>query len=121
VPTVVDYVGLSIPKHLPGASLLPYIDGKSKGPIREFIIGSMSQVRVTKDRPPIGKSPWVNLEDAYYLTDKEWHYIWYKDRDLEELYDKKKDPGENNNVVKDHPDLAKKFRLQIEAWDGFRR
>jgi hypothetical protein len=47
---------------------------------------------------------------------REWKYL--RRGDHEELYDLARDPGESNNVVATHPQVAATLREQLETWSA---
>ncbi len=117
LPTLLDYVGQPRPPELRGHSLRPLIEGEPQA-LREAIVGSMSHVRVSADRPRTGASPIVNNERAYWARTREWHYVWYRDRNSEELYPMQS--GLDANVAAAHPEVARALRKRIESWEGLR-
>jgi arylsulfatase A-like enzyme len=98
-PTILDLAGLPIPEEMTGASLVPRILGD----------------RSTSRRYAITETPYTGAKAV--VTDR-WKYIhhfggapWRKDladRYYEgtELYDLKEDPGERENCVDEHEDVA---------------
>jgi uncharacterized sulfatase len=107
-PTILDYAGIKSPEGIPGHTLRPGIEGDDNVG-RDVLIGAIGHIR--------DEDPWKpHNETGYYLRTHKWHYIVCDPIDMEELYDMENDPEAMNNVVKDHPDLAKKFRARIDNW-----
>lgn len=115
VPTLVDFAGLEPPARLPGRSLRPAIEGKPwKG--RAQSVGSMDVVRWSDDRPRQAGARFGNHERAYYVNGPRWHYVWYRDRDVEELYDTSVDFAFERNVAASHPDVTARLKKHVRLW-----
>ena len=56
------------------------------------------------------------MSRGYFIRTEQWRYLWFVDRSREELYRIQEDPGETRNVVSEHPDLARRYRTDIEEW-----
>ncbi len=117
VPTLADFAGVQVPARLPGRSLRGAIEGDdfASAPVS---IGSMDVVRWGPDRPRQPGARFGNHERAYYVNGARWHYVLYRDRGVEELYDRRADPQMERNVVAAHPGLARRFRKQIRGWQS---
>jgi arylsulfatase A-like enzyme len=114
VPTLLDYASIPIPEMLSGASLRPLIEGTG-GRLHEHLIGASYRLRKLPDRALPEPDKVLSDEDAYYYRSERWHYILYRKRGEEELYDLDADPLEEHNLASDHPDLRRRFRSEIEA------
>jgi arylsulfatase A-like enzyme len=55
---------------------------------------------------------------AFFVRTRGWHYIWYVDRDHEELYDPDTDPRETRNLASEHPAETERFRAALDAWQS---
>jgi arylsulfatase A-like enzyme len=85
LPTILDLLGLEIPGHVQGASLVPLIeDGR---PVREWTLGR------DKVRP-----------SRYSLRTPEHTLIHDFETGASELYDPAVDPGERHDLAAAHPD-----------------
>jgi arylsulfatase A-like enzyme len=112
-PSLCDLAGLEIPSHLPGKSLVPLMDGKSRK-IKDFAFSQYP-------RTPSGK-----VYMGYALRDDRYRYIaWYKVKNERayyqkqpgfgmeerpayiELYDYETDPLETRNLVNDADQAAR--------------
>jgi len=71
MPTVLDYLDLPIPTSVDGLSLMPLMRGDSL--TRRFIHGENAKL------PPMRSS-------MHFVTDGRWKYIWYPQRDREQLF-----------------------------------
>jgi uncharacterized sulfatase len=123
-PTLLGFAGLSPPPDRTGIDLRPTMLASEASP-RRTIIGSMGALRPPQSAPDAAPKTGEDLlryERAYFLRNESWHYIWYADsgkfgdRDAEELYRIDRDPREERNVVSAHPELARRFRAEIERW-----
>jgi arylsulfatase A-like enzyme len=115
-PTILDYVGIKPPENLPGFSLKPIIEGdvgagSQPAPTsqRTQLIGEITQHRSEND--VMGR-----MTEGYYLRTIDWHFMWYVTDNKMALYDMKKDPMSDHNVIDRHPDLVEKFKREIETW-----
>lgn len=103
-PTILDAAGIEIPGEMEGSSLIPYLTGRRDEPIYPYL--------VTEECTRLMK--WA-------LRTKEYKYILSKGPDYrkyppEELYDLRKDPGEENNIVADEPATATELKGILEGW-----
>ncbi|MBN1512291.1 MAG: sulfatase-like hydrolase/transferase [Phycisphaerae bacterium] len=95
VPTVLDYLGLQVPRRLQGRSLMPYIRGETPPP-REAAFA------VVPTDPP-----------SYAITTARWHYHTdFKERAFLTAVD---DPEETQELDA-HPETAARLRAALEAW-----
>jgi len=122
--TLLEFAGLEPPPDRTGISLRPALLGEGTSS-RETVIGSMAFLRPPPDVEAEKAGPGEDLvraERGYFLRNESWHYIWYPrsekygDRDPEELYRIDEDPREERDVVSEHPELARRFREEIERW-----
>ena len=112
-PTILELLGLPIPSGLHGESMVPIIMKDSGQDDSGFAIAERK----------------YKTSNILTIRTDRWRYIYnpdnvhprsitkeYKYRiDTEELYDIRKDPMEQNNVVKDHPDVAAGLREKLLA------
>lgn len=87
VPTVCDALGVEIGRETLGTSLLPLVHGGAYG--REYVFGA-------------------NLQ-SQFVRWGDWKLI----AGPEELYDVRRDPHEEHNLLHDHPDVARRLRLAL--------
>jgi arylsulfatase A-like enzyme len=123
LPTVLDAMGVGIPNQVEGRSFLPLMDG-SRGD-RPYAFSSRF--------PPAAALPgyrsgdgaafdgWVgsdrNVEPST-VTGDEWAYLAAPVGMSSELYNLRDDPGQTQNVLDSHRDVADRMR---EAWIAFLR
>ena len=108
VPTLLDYAGLEPPTDLPGRSLRTIIEG-SDGPERKHLIGHVTQLRSSDD--VMGKPA-----DGYYLRTQRWHFTWDVSEHVMRLYDMEANPEATENVIEEHPLVARRFQRAIHTW-----
>ena len=115
-PTLLAYAGVTAASDRPGTNLRPLIEG-GRPPGRAAVIGSTTFVRVSEDRIRTANPRW-RREAASHLTTAKWHYVHNETRSEEHLYarDGGDDGDEPADRIATHPELAREFRAQIEAW-----
>jgi arylsulfatase A-like enzyme len=113
-PTLLDYAGVEQRPRRVGRSLHRSIqEGKPQG--RKQVIGEGSYVRV--EVGPGAAQPVRKLgAGSYFLVSRHWWYIWYRDREVEELYDLRSDPRSLQDVSARHPARVQKFRRAVQRW-----
>lgn len=98
MPTILQLVGMDVPKTVQGSSLLPLIEGRDDGPryaYSESLSGSQT----------FGTAPLRSIQDSTYK---------YIDTARPELYDIRVDPGEDNNLFSQKTDLAQKMKAKLQ-------
>jgi arylsulfatase A-like enzyme len=130
MPTILDFLGLPVPDGLQGNSLLPLMEDKSLGNLRsvpaypkqetvfcETVLGGyqstkeMEKIRLRCIR--IDRWKLIHTNNALDDLRKEG---LNDDKDTFELYDLKSDPGEENNIVKKHPDVVNELKQRLFQW-----
>ena len=124
-PTLLDFTGATSESPRSGRSLLPLLGGSGSFE-RETVIGTApSQLRPPAQVELARRDPdedMVRRENAYFLRNRTWRYIWYfdfdryGDRPEDELYRIDRDPREARDVAAEHPELIADFRRQILRW-----
>lgn len=115
-PTILEFAGVK--EHASdrtGLSLYGHLmDGRDFA--RDRVIGGMSRLR--QDDADVGLDIWAFIakEEAYFVRDRRWRYIWHKDRQREDLFEIENDPLEREDVLAQNPELARRFRGEIEEW-----
>ncbi|MFQ5796215.1 MAG: sulfatase [Candidatus Bipolaricaulia bacterium] len=96
LPTLLDYAGLGVEAEaMHGRSLRPVIETGEGGDLRNYII--------------------VGYHESPHrcVRDKEWSFILRPAGQENELYNLVKDPKEQHNVIRDHPDTAEELAAQL--------
>ena len=102
MPTVLDFFNMEIPNALHGASLLPLVSGK---------------VKKLRDYSYLGIH-----ERCWCIKNHDWSYMfWFESKKYldiwpAQLYDLEEDPEEQNNVIKEHPEVAEKLELELRRF-----
>lgn len=101
LPTLVDMLDLDFTpvKPLDGISLKPLLMGKEEGwPNRVLYVDTQREQNLVKYR-------------RYSVMDKDWRLV-----NGSELYKIKEDPGQSNNIIGQHPEVAARLALAYEQW-----
>ncbi|ARN57101.1 arylsulfatase [Sedimentisphaera salicampi] len=97
LPTLAETAGLKPPKNIDGISFLPVLKGKEQKE-HDYLFWDYGHVRKTYKAA---------------LRTGEWKGVFQTGRPPE-LYNLKKDKGENNNIAKHHPEIVQKIRALID-------
>ena len=97
-PTILDLLGIPIPYHAQGKSLLPLINKKDSSPLREYVFGYLSPVELT-------------------IRSKEWKFTVCWDG-TKELFHLQSDPGEQRNIYLDKRDIASRLESELRKWEA---
>ena len=103
LPTLCEALGQPVPEHLPGISLLTYLDGRA--PNERPIFGM--RAREVSDQP-------TAFKDTVILGDEK--LIVSSPDDLIELYDLARDPAETNNRAAEDPAAAQRLRALLKEY-----
>jgi arylsulfatase A-like enzyme len=101
MPTLMELCNIPKPAHVEfdGTSLVPLLTGKNKDwPERTLFVHNQRVLNPVK---------W---KQTSVMTDR-WRLV-----DNSKLYDIKKDPGQHNNIIKYHPEVAEKLRTKYDLW-----
>ena len=120
MPTILDYAGIAAPRELPGYSLRPAISGSALENPRDYFVGRMTQHRAGtnfKGEPDDTTDDHMGgALNGYYRRDLRWHFVWLPETDEVALYDLQNDPGQRNDVSKQHVGMVAGFTADIERW-----
>jgi arylsulfatase A-like enzyme len=96
LPTMLQFAGLDIPKHLPGRSLWPLASGQAVRQWREFVV---VQNNMTQTGELEGFKP--EMEGRMVRTERYKYCVYSRGVRRESLVDLKADPGERNDLATD--------------------
>lgn len=102
MPTILDLCGVGIPFEAQGRSLVPLMRGQDPEWTEVAFI----------------EADWRNRKHDIKRAIRTGRYKLYYDRlsGSEELYDLVADPGEKNNILETHPEIADPLRKQLRQW-----
>lgn len=128
MPTILDMLGLPVPEGLQGSSLLPLMHGKTLcdsqpvpgnfGKEKVFCETILGGYQSTKEMEKI-KLRCIRTKDYKLIyTNIPPHALSSEGSNSEtyELYDLKKDPKEQKNIVEKRPDIVKELQKELFQW-----
>jgi arylsulfatase A-like enzyme len=97
--TSCNSAGISLPENIPtdGVNLIPYLNGQAPDMPHEFLFWRTDYNKVVRH----GK----------------WKLILNTRDGFEMLYDLENDKHEQNNLVNDHPEMAKFLKIKLQEWE----
>ena len=113
MPTVLDYLGQDIPGFVEGRSLLPQMRDTSL-PGREFVVSSEP---FTNPGDPVRYVDNLLRRRAgismITVTTDDWSFLYGAEPQQSELYNLKSDSKQLENVISQHPDVAKELHQKL--------
>ena len=103
-PTMLAAAGLPIPEHIDGYDLMPYLTGKQKGDVHEYIYWLNSDPNDAKHRQLVA------------VRRKDWRLYRQKETDAWQLFDLAKDPREETDVAKQFPEVVMQLAQKHANW-----
>jgi N-sulfoglucosamine sulfohydrolase len=130
-PTICDLIGIDVPEHVQGRSLVPAVRGDARD-VNEAVYGELTYhaaydpQRAIRTRRHKYVRRWgerdlpvlPNIDDSPSKDLLLHHGLAEMPRPREELYDLLFDPNESNNLAEspDHADLLAVMRQRLETW-----
>lgn len=108
--TLLDFGGVPPPPDRPGQSLRALLLGTG-GFARDQVAGGMTLLRASEQA-----GYRTRHETAWFLRTPQWRYVWYPERNREELYRIDEDPFESRDLVHRNPEQAARLKRQLEKW-----
>jgi len=104
-PTLLDLANIKLKpeQHIDGVSLKPILEGKQMS-IRRPLYWHYPHYGNQGGNP------------SSIIQENGWKLIYYWETGLEELYDLKNDPGEQQNLSTKRPEIAKTMSKQLMGW-----
>jgi arylsulfatase A-like enzyme len=109
MPTVLDILGLKIPSQVEGQSLLPMMKDNSIAG-REFVVSAHPFINagdIVRSIDDVSREA-AKPSSAAVTTD-EWSLMYDVEPGLSELFHLLSDPGQEKNVIAQHPDVAREL------------
>lgn len=112
LPTILDVLDIPLTAKIQGQSLLPLIEGS----------GEFQEDSAFSETTPCGYSCPKRLENQRRrsVRTNEWKLIANYSPENEdttyELYHLAEDPGETNNVIDEYPEVAERFKQEMQRW-----
>ena len=97
MPTILDLLGIPIPYHAQGKSLVPLIKKKNASPLRKYVFGQL---------------PYLST-----IRSKEWKFSVNKNG-TKELFHLQSDPGEQRNIYFRKRHIASKLESELKKWEA---
>ena len=114
-PTVLDVLGIALPKPVSGRSLLPLIEGRADAPRVAFadqINGYDKNARMAVEHP--------RYDFLYCALDREWKLIYRPTKpSASELFRLADDPLERTNLYASRPEESRRLLLELARYDGW--
>lgn len=108
VPSILDYLNFSCNENFDGKSFIPLIESGKK--LRDYIyIEEYNTAKKKAIRTKTNKYIYSNSKESAICN-----YCGKIHGGIEELYDLKTDPGENFNLIKEKPQIAKEFKTLLK-------
>lgn len=116
-PTTLDFLGIDVPKNRMGISLYPKLM-KTGDFSRREVIGGVTALRRDASKVAIERKGWDKQQDAYFLRDESWRFIWRKTSAQVELFEIEIDPLERNDLSDQYPERVAGYKKRIDRWIG---
>lgn len=108
--TILDYVGMEIPKGIYGVSFKEVISGK-KSSIRHFVQGNVVTTRSSRPGEVMGRHV-----EGYWVRKDHWFLRWHVTDDQLELFDLTNDLRNNTNVAGEFPSVVKELQAIAQSY-----
>jgi arylsulfatase A-like enzyme len=124
MPTILDFLDVPVPEFVQARSLRPLIASETDSVHDHVFSGRFPRTVHLADTEAFpggamaydGRVGPDDVSEAVTVTNEDWSLICSPRGRPSELYDLKRDPGQTNNVIRDHLDIAVRMR---DAWLAF--
>jgi len=110
LPTLAELCGLAAPSGLDGISLAPVLLGDDRPPAERMLVTNYSRMPGDLDYPTPDSPSIVRREGAAVMW-KHWRLL-----EGNALYDLRTDPAQDENVINQHPDVARVMQDHLDNW-----
>jgi uncharacterized sulfatase len=108
--TILDYVGIDIPKDIYGVSFKDVISGEKES-IRDFVQGNVVTTRSSKPGEVMGRHV-----EGYWVRKDNWFLRWHVTDDQVELFDLTNDLRNNTNVAGEFPSVVEELQAVAQSY-----
>jgi arylsulfatase A-like enzyme len=108
--TILDYVGIDIPKDIYGVSFKDVISGEKES-IRDFVQGNVVTTRSSKPGEVMGRHV-----EGYWVRKDNWFLRWHVTDDQVELFDLTNDLRNNTNVAGEFPSVVEELQTVAQSY-----
>ena len=122
LPSILEFLDVPVPPEVEGRSFWPLVTGEKES-LRDYACSS-------RFPPSAGDASYTPVEGAVFdgwvgsgriiepstVTDDQWACLCAPKGRPSELYNLERDPGQERNVIDEHPDVAERM---CRAWVGF--
>ena len=113
MPTLLELAGVEMPRTMHGRSLVPVIRGE-QDELRDFVVSSYplyepgDSSRIVDDQERTVREPHLST-----VTTRQWTFLYATEDFPAQLYDMRRDPREQHNVVREHRDVAQDLHAKF--------
>jgi arylsulfatase A-like enzyme len=123
MPTLLDLCGLPPPEGAQGRSLRPLLAGAGGATAAASASGAWQRRPVISEKQPLlAGSDFPNAAESYAIVDGDWKLIQNVARPSEkpefELFEFYKDPLDQKDLARSHPEVVEKLAKQLADWRG---
>jgi arylsulfatase A-like enzyme len=116
MPTVLELVDVKPPPGIHGQSIVALLRGQQFTRTAPVMASKLALPKAKEG----GGVP-ENLTDTYARIDVDWKFIYRPQAARArlhpvELYERRQDPGDRNDLAGQRPDVAEKFKSQVTEW-----
>lgn len=108
--TILDYVGIDIPKDYFGTSYKAVIEGKKES-VRNSVYGNVITTRSDDPNNVMGEH--VN---GYWIRQDNWFLRWHESKNKVELFDLNTDLKNNHDLSEQHVNIKKQLLAKLKSY-----